>query len=176
MTQFTKSFIWRFIVYSLGFGLIAFIVCRLISVWVSRSFGADNMVPLYITAILSSLVYSFLMIFVANKTIGVISKKGCYSYPEDERKWFRNFAVIIIGLNILSSLYSFMQWRSNVASYAKKMSDLELKYSTELVAGYTEVVSKYNINLIIMLILQNVIGIAIILFFTPKLIQKYRNS
>lgn len=114
------------------------------------------------------------LLIVANGDIGIISKKGCYDYPMDSDKWFRNFSIINIGINIISTIISFIQWRGKVAEQNAKLDSYADKtYLAEAVERSRQQISSLNTTLIICLIIENVIGAAILFLLLPKLKKRY---
>lgn len=89
---------------------------------------------LVIEAIVVSAISMLFICFITYWHIGVISKKGCNDYPTDSDKWFRNFAFINIGINLISTIISFIQWRGNVAEQNARLDRYaENTYLTEAV-------------------------------------------
>lgn len=115
MSQFTKSFLWRFILDIILLGIFVRLLQSVILAILSRSMETYSTPFLVIEAVVVSTISMLFIWFITYWNIGVISKKGCYDYPMDSDKWFRNFAFINIGINLISTIISFIQWRGNVA-------------------------------------------------------------
>lgn len=129
---------------------------------------------LIIEAIVVSAISMLFVCFITYWNIGVVSKKGCSDYPTDSDKWFRNFSMIIIGINLISTIISFIQWRGKVAEQNAKLDRYtEKTYLTEAVERSRQQISSLNTTLIICLIIENVIGVAILFLLLPKLKKRY---
>lgn len=96
MTGFTKSFLWRFILDIIILGIIVGLLQTVILAILSRSMETYSTPFLIIEAVVVSAISMLFICFLTYWNIGVISKKGCYDYPMDSDKWFRNFAIINI--------------------------------------------------------------------------------
>lgn len=174
MTQFTKSFIWRFILDVIILGFFARILQRVFLANLPRNIENYLTPFLIIEAIVVSVISMLFICFITYWNIGVVSNKGCYDYPKDSDKWFRNFAFINIGLNLISTIISFIQWREKVAEQNDRLDRYaENAYLTEAVEQTRQQISSLNITLIICLIIENVIGIAILFLLLPKLKKRY---
>lgn len=180
MTQFTKSFIWRYIVYSLILGLVLLIFQSIIIGILSQVMSIEsNKLFFVILAITTAVLGAYITYFIAYKVIGAVSKKGCYDYPKDPEKWFKNFTVIMIALDIVSSVFSYIRWKKQLKeSYAKLdlYVDLYGEMISEKVEQTRDAMSSLNITLIICMILQNIVGIAMLLMLVPKLKKKYNEG
>lgn len=96
MTKFTKSFLWRFILDIILLGIFVRF-CQIIILTITSRFISTYSTPfLLIEAVVVSAISMLFICFLTYWNIGVISKKGCYDYPNDSDKWFRNFAIINI--------------------------------------------------------------------------------
>ncbi len=134
MTQFTKSFLWRFILDIILLGIFVRLLQNIILAILSRSMETYSTPFLIIEAVVVSVISMLFICFITYWNIGVISKKGCYDYPMDSDKWFRNFAFINIGINLISTIISFIQWRGNVAEQNARLDHYaENTYFTEAV-------------------------------------------
>lgn len=134
MSQFTKSFLWRFILDIILLGIFVRLLQSVILAILSRSMETYSTPFLIIEAIVVSAISMLFICFITYWNIGVISKKGCYDYPMDSDKWFRNFAFINIGINLISTIISFIQWRENVAEQNARLDKYaENTYLTEAV-------------------------------------------
>lgn len=174
MTGFTKSFLWRFILDIIILGIFVRLLQTVILAILSRSMETYSTPFLIIEAIVVSAISMLFICFITYWNIGVISKKGCYDYPNDSDKWFRNFAFINIGINLISTIISFIQWRGKVAEQSARLDRYaENTYLTEAVERSRQQISSLNITLIICLIIENVIGIAILFLLLPKLKKRY---
>lgn len=96
MTGFTKSFLWRFILDIIILGIFVRLLQTVILAILSRSMETYSTPFLIIEAVVVSAISMLFICFLTYWNIGVISKKGCYDYPMDSDKWFRNFAIINI--------------------------------------------------------------------------------
>lgn len=174
MSQFTKSFLWRFILDIILLGIFVRLLQSVILAILSRSMETYSTPFLVIEAIVVSAISMLFICFITYWNIGVISKKGCYDYPMDSDKWFRNFAFINIGINLISTTISFIQWRENVAEQNARLDKYaENTYLTEAVEQSRQQISSMNTTLIICLIIENVIGIVILFLLLPKLKNRY---
>lgn len=134
MTKFTKSFLWRFILDIILLGIFVRFCQNIILTITSRFISTYSTPFLVIEAIVVSAISMLFICFITYWNIGVISKKGCYDYPMDSDKWFRNFAFINIGINLISTIISFIQWRGNVAEQNARLDRYaEKTYLTEAV-------------------------------------------
>ena len=132
MTWFTKSFLWRFILDIILLGIFVRFCQNIILTITSRFISTYSTLFLVIEAIVVSAISMLFICFITYWNIGVISKKGCYDYPMDSDKWFRNFAFINIGINLISTIISFIQWRENVAEQNARLDRYaENTYFTE---------------------------------------------
>lgn len=174
MTKFTKSFLWRIILDIILLGIFVGFCQNIIFTITSRFISTYSTTFLVIEAIVVSAISMLFICFITYWNIGVISKKGCYDYPMDSDKWFRNFAFINIGINLISTIISFIQWRGNVAEQNARLDRYaENTYLTEAVEQSRQQISSLNTTLIICLIIENVIGIAILFLLLPKLKKRY---
>ena len=178
MTQFTKSFLWRFILDIILLGIFVRLLQSVILAILSRSMETYSTPFLVIEAIVVSAISMLFICLITYWNIGVISNKGCYDYPMDSDKWFRNFSMIIIGINLLSTIISFIQWREKVSEQNARLARYAEKYAcntylTETVEQSRQQISSMNTILIICLIIENVIGIAILFLLLPKLKKRY---
>ena len=96
MTGFTKSFLWRFILDIIILGIFVRLLQTVILAILTRSMETYSTPFLIIEAVGVSAISMLFICFLTYWNIGVISKKGCYDYPMDSDKWFRNFAIINI--------------------------------------------------------------------------------
>ena len=129
---------------------------------------------LVIEAIVVSAISMLFICFITYWNIGVISKKGCYDYPMDSDKWFRNFAIIIAAINLISTIVSFIQWKNNLSAQYSKLDEYASNaYITERVEQTRQKLISLNTTLVICLVIENVIGIAILIILLPKIKQKY---
>lgn len=177
MTQFTKSFIWRFILDVIILGFFARILQRVFLANLPRNIENYLTPFLIIEAIVVSVISMLFICFITYWNIGVVSNKGCYDYPKDSDKWFRNFAFINIGLNLISTIISFIQWREKVAEQNDRIDwYAENTYLTEAVENSRQQISSLNTTMIICFIIQNVIGIAILFLLLPKLKKRYKET
>ena len=129
---------------------------------------------LVIEAIVVSAISMLFICFITYWNIGVISKKGCYDYPMDSDKWFRNFAIIIAAINLISTIVSFIQWKNNLSAQYSKLDEYASNaYLTERVEQTRQKLISLNTTLVICLVIENVIGIAILIILLPKIKQKY---
>ena len=159
MTQFTKSFIWRFILDIILLGIFVRLLQNIILAILSRSMETYSTPFLIIEAVVVSAISMLFICFLTYWNIGVISKKGCYDYPNDSDKWFRNFAFINIGINLITAVISFIQWRGKVAEQNSRLDRYaENAYLTEAVEQTRQQISSLNTTLIICLIIENVKG------------------
>jgi hypothetical protein len=159
MTQFTKSFIWRFILDIILLGIFVRLLQNIILAILSRSMETYSTPFLIIEAVVVSAISMLFICFLTYWNIGVISKKGCYDYPNDSDKWFRNFAFINIGINLITTVISFIQWRGKVAEQNSRLDRYaENAYLTEAVEQTRQQISSLNTTLIICLIIENVKG------------------
>ena len=94
MTQFTKSFLWRFILDIILLGIFVRLLQSVILAILSRSMETYSTPFLVIEAIVVSAIS---MLFICFITFGVISKKGCNDYLTDSDKWFRILRSSISG-------------------------------------------------------------------------------
>lgn len=134
MTQFTKSFLWRFILDIILLGIFVRILQNIILAILSRSMETYSTPFLIIEAVVVSAISMLFICFITYWNIGVISKKGCYDYPMDSDKWFRNFAIINIAINLISTIISFIQWMGKVAEQNARLDRYaENTYLTEAV-------------------------------------------
>lgn len=134
MTQFTKSFLWRFILDIILLGIFVRLLQSVILAILSRSMETYSTLFLVIEAIVVSAISMLFICFITYWNIGVISKKGCYDYPNDSDKWFRNFAIISIAINLISTIISFIQWMGKVAEQNARLDHYaENTYFTEAV-------------------------------------------
>lgn len=174
MTQFTKSFLWRFVLDVIILGIFVRILLNIILAVMSKIIETYSVPFLIIEAVVVSVLSMLFICFITYWNIGVISNKGCYDYPMDSDKWFRNFSIIIIGINLISTIISFIQWRGKVAEQNARLDRYaENAYLTEAVEQTRQQISSLNITLIICLIIENVIGIAILFLLLPKLKKRY---
>lgn len=174
MTQFTKSFLWRFILDLILIGFFARILQALILAVLSRFMETPSVPFLIIEAVVISSIDMLLICFIANWNIKVIAKKGCYDYPQDHDKWFRNFAIIIAAINLISTIVSFIQWKNKLSAQYSKLDEYASNaYLTERVEQTKQELSSLNTTLVICLVIENVIGIAILIILLPKIKQKY---
>lgn len=145
MTQFTKSFLWRFILGVSLLGFFARILQRVLLANLPRNIENYLTPFLIIEAVVVSVISMLLIYFIAYWTIGVVSNKGCYDYPKDSDKWFRNFAFINIGFNLISTVISFIQWREKVAEQNDRIDwYAENTYLTEAVENSRQQISSLN--------------------------------
>lgn len=159
MSQFTKSFLWRFILDIILLGIFVRLMQNIILAILSRSMETYSTPFLVIEAIVVSAISMLFICFITYWNIGVISKKGCYDYPNDSDKWFRNFAFINIGINLITTVISFIQWRGKVAEQNSRLDRYaENAYLTEAVEQTRQQISSLNTTLIICLIIENVKG------------------
>ena len=159
MSQFTKSFIWRFILDIILLGIFVRLLQNIILAILSRSMETYSTPFLIIEAVVVSAISMLFICFLTYWNIGVISKKGCYDYPNDSDKWFRNFAFINIGINLITTVISFIQWRGKVAEQNSRLDRYaENAYLTEAVEQTRQQISSLNTTLIICLIIENVKG------------------
>jgi hypothetical protein len=159
MTQFTKSFLWRFILDIILLGTFVRFCQNIILTITSRFISTYSTPFLVIEAIVVSAISMLFICFITYWNIGVISKKGCYDYPNDSDKWFRNFAFINIGINLITTVISFIQWRGKVAEQNSRLDRYaENAYLTEAVEQTRQQISSLNTTLIICLIIENVKG------------------
>lgn len=163
MSQFTKSFLWRFILDIILLGIFVRFCQNIILTIASRFISTYSTPFLIIEAVVVSAISMLFICFITYWNIGIISKKGCYDYPMDSDKWFRNFSMIIIGINLISTIISFIQWRGKVAEQNARLDTYEENtYLTEAVEHSRQQLSSLNTTLIICLIIENLIGIAIL--------------
>lgn len=97
MTQFTKSFLWRFILDIILLGIFVRLLQNIILAILSRSMETYSTPFLIIEAVVVSVISMLFICFITYWNIGVISKKGCYDYPNDSDKWFRILRSSISG-------------------------------------------------------------------------------
>ena len=97
MSQFTKSFLWRFILDIILLGIFVRILQSVILAILSRSMETYSTPFLVIEAIVVSAISMLFICFITYWNIGVISKKGCNDYPTDSDKWFRILRSSISG-------------------------------------------------------------------------------
>lgn len=177
MTGFTKSFLWRFILDIIILGFFVRLLQNIILTILSNTMETYSKVFLIIEAVVVSAISMLFVCFITYWNIGVVSKKGCYDYPRDSDKWFRNFSMIIIGINLISTIISFIQLRGKVAEQNARLDRYaEKTYLTEAVEQSRQQISSLNTTLIICLIIENVIGVAILLLLLPKLKKRYNES
>ena len=63
----------------------------------------------------------------------------------DSDKWFRNFAFINIGINLISTIISLIQWRGKVAEQNARLDRYaENTYFTEAVEQTRQQISSLN--------------------------------
>ena len=159
MSQFTKSFLWRFILDIILLGIFVRFCQIIILTITSRLISTYSTPFLLIEAVVVSAISMLFICFLTYWNIGVISKKGCYDYPNDSDKWFRNFAFINIGINLITTVISFIQWRGKVAEQNSRLDRYaENAYLTEAVEQTRQQISSLNTTLIICLIIENVKG------------------
>ena len=96
MTGFTKSFLWRFILDIIILGIFVRLLQTVILAILSRSMETYSTPFLIIEAVVVSAISMLFICFLTYWNIGVFTKKGCYDYPMDSDKWFRNIAIINI--------------------------------------------------------------------------------
>lgn len=174
MTQFTKSFLWRFILDIVLLGFFVRILQSIVLAVLSRFMDSYSIPFFIVEAVVVSALSMLFICFIASWNIKVIANKGCYDYPQDSDKWFRNFAIINIAINLISTIISFAQWRSNItAQYSRLDRHADNVFLTEAVEQAKHELSKMNTTLIICLIIENVIGIVILYLLLPKLKQRY---
>ncbi len=177
MTQFTKSFIWRFILDILLLGFVVRIVTNVLMLGASRFLDSYSAPYLVIKAVISAALSMLFICYITNWNIDVIDRKGCMEFPNDTDKWFRNFSLTIIGVNVVSSMINYLQWRSQVKEKLGSMMDYVDSYSkyidtSSVSDGIKDAIASANRTLIVCLILQNVVGIAILYFMLPRLKNK----
>lgn len=97
MTQFTKSFLWRFILDIILLGIFVRLMQNIILAILSRSMETYSTPFLVIEAVVVSVISMLFICFITYWNIGVISKKGCNDYPTDSDKWFRILRSSITG-------------------------------------------------------------------------------
>lgn len=97
MTQFTKSFLWRFILDIILLGIFVRLMQNIILAILSRSMETYSTPFLVIEAVVVSAISMLFICFITYWNIGVISKKGCNYYPTDSDKWFRILRSSITG-------------------------------------------------------------------------------
>ena len=97
MTQFTKSFLWRFILDIILLGIFVSLMQNIILAILSRSMETYSTPFLVIEAVVVSAMSMLFICFITYWNIGVISKKGCNDYPTDSDKWFRILRSSITG-------------------------------------------------------------------------------
>ena len=97
MTQFTKSFLWRFILDIFLLGIFVRLMQNIILAILSRSMETYSTPFLVIEAVVVSAISMLFICFITYWNIGVISKKGCNDYPTDSDKWFRILRSSITG-------------------------------------------------------------------------------
>lgn len=134
MTKFAKSFLWRFILDIILLGIFVRFCQNIILTITSRFISTYSTPFLIIEAVVVSVISMLFICFITYWNIGVISKKGCYDYPMDSDKQFRNFAFINIGINLISTIITFIQWRGKVAEQNARLDHyVENTYFTEAV-------------------------------------------
>ena len=142
MTQFTKSFLWRFILDIILLGIFVRFCQNIILTMTSRFISTYSTPFLVIEAVVVSVISMLFICFITYWNIGVISKKGCYDYPMDSDIWFRNFAIINIAINLISTIISFIQWMGKVAEQNARLDHYaENTYFTEAVERYRRQIS-----------------------------------
>lgn len=177
MTQFTKSFLWRFILDLILIGFFARILQALILAVLSRFMETPSVPFLIIEAVVISSIDMLLICFIANWNIKVIAKKGCYDYPQDHDKWFKCFAFINIGINLVFSLILFFQWREQIAEQYNRLNEFNSTiYLSDKVEQLKQELTQLNVTVIICLVLENIIGAAILFILLPKLKKTYDES
>lgn len=177
MTQFTKAFLWRFILDIILLGIFVRLLQSVILAVLSRTMNLYSTSFLIIEAVVVSAISMLFVCFITYWNISVISKKVCYDYPMDSDKWFRNFSMINIGINLISTIISFIQRREKVAEQNAKLDRYaEKTYLTEAVEQSRQQISSLNTTLIICLIIENVIGVAILFLLLPKLKKGITNA
>ena len=97
MTQFTKSFLWRFILDIILLGIFVRLMQNIILAILSRSMETYSTPFLVIEAVVVSAISMLFICFITYWNIGVISKKGCNDYPTDSDKWLRILRSSITG-------------------------------------------------------------------------------
>lgn len=174
MTSFTKSFIWRFILDIILLGFLVRILQSIVLGIMSRLIESTSAIFLISEAIIVSSLSMLFICLITSWNIKVIANKGCYDYPLDSDKWFRNFAIIIAAINLISTIVSFIQWKNNLtAQYSKLDEYASNAYLTERVEQTKQKLISLNTTLVICLVIENVIGIAILIILLPKIKQKY---
>lgn len=174
MTSFTKSFIWRFILDIILLGFLVRILQSIVLGIMSRFMESTSAIFLISEAIIVSSLSMLFICLITSWNIKVIANKGCYDYPLDSDKWFRNFAIIIAAINLISTIVSFIQWKNNLtAQYSKLDEYASNAYLTERVEQTKQKLISLNTTLVICLVIENVIGIAILIILLPKIKQKY---
>lgn len=174
MTSFTKSFIWRFILEIILLGFLVRILQSIVLGIMSRFMESTSAIFLISEAIIVSSLSMLFICLITSWNIKVIANKGCYDYPLDSDKWFRNFAIIIAAINLISTIVSFIQWKNNLtAQYSKLDEYASNAYLTERVEQTKQKLISLNTTLVICLVIENVIGIAILIILLPKIKQKY---
>ena len=140
----------------------------------SRFMESTSAIFLISEAIIVSSLSMLFICLITSWNIKVIANKGCYDYPLDSDKWFRNFAIIIAAINLISTIVSFIQWKNNLtAQYSKLDEYASNAYLTERVEQTKQKLISLNTTLVICLVIENVIGIAILIILLPKIKQKY---
>ena len=174
MTSFTKSFIWRFILEIILLGFLVRILQSIVLGIMSRFMESTSAIFLISEAIIVSSLSMLFICLITSWNIKVIANKGCYDYPLDSDKWFRNFAIIIAAINLISTIVSFIQWKNNLTTQYSKLDEYASNaYLTERVEQTKQKLISLNTTLVICLVIENVIGIAILIILLPKIKQKY---
>ena len=174
MTSFTKSFIWRFILDIILLGFLVRILQSIVLGIMSRLIESTSAIFLISEAIIVSSLSMLFICLITSWNIKVIANKGCYDYPLDSDKWFRNFAIIIAAINLISTIVSFIQWKNNLTTQYSKLDEYASNaYLTERVEQTKQKLISLNTTLVICLVIENVIGIAILIILLPKIKQKY---
>ena len=174
MTSFTKSFIWRFILEIILLGFLVRILQSIVLGIMSRFMESTSAIFLISEAIIVSSLSMLFICLITSWNIKVIANKGCYDYPLDSDKWFRNFAIIIAAINLISTIVSFIQWKNNLTVQYSKLDEYASNaYLTERVEQTKQKLISLNTTLVICLVIENVIGIAILIILLPKIKQKY---
>jgi len=125
MTQFTKDFLKGVLIWGILFGIVyVFVMSKVLESQVEEMATTADITPLYFTMVLSTLTSSLFGLFVSWFVIGRVVKGGCIDVPADFNKWLYKYAVIMILIMALFTIYDATQYKEKATNLEKALSIL----------------------------------------------------
>lgn len=180
MTQFTKAFVWRFV-------LLLFIVQILVGgflEWIVSGVEEATfwMVPFFVPyAVMAAVIDALVVFLVAGRCFEKVSNTYCYEYPKQPDKWFRNFVLIICAERVIIAVIMFVQAMINISSSGKPelitqevINDIYNDTGIALVSQpWWEVISHIELRIIACYAIQIIVWATVMYLLLNRLKTKY---